>query len=74
MEKETKRALQNLLQIVREQQDAIRDLHLRARSSTRESTDGVAQRIERIAEEVAERESFEMDWARLCDRHYAAKS
>jgi hypothetical protein len=74
MEKETKRALQNLLEIIREQQNTIRDLQHKAKPSTRGLPDGIAERIGRIAEELSEREAFEIDWARLCDRHYAARS
>ena len=74
MEKETKRALQNLLEIVREQQNAIRALQHKALPPTRDFIDGMAERIERIADEVGKSESFEIDWARLCDRHYAARS
>lgn len=74
MDKETKRALQNVLEIIREQQNAIRTLQHDADPSTRRYNDGLAERIERIAKEVSERESFEMDWRRLCDRHYAIRS
>ncbi|HTC45836.1 MAG TPA: hypothetical protein VK722_00820 [Candidatus Aquilonibacter sp.] len=74
MEKETKRALQNLLEIVREQQNAIRILQNNATQSSRKYGDDLVERIERIAKEVGERDSFEIDWRRLCDRHYAVKS
>lgn len=74
MEKETKRTLQKMLEIMREQQNAIRNLQLSATPSTRSFEDGIADRIERITNEVSERASFEIDWARLCDRHYAARS
>lgn len=73
MEKETKRALQNILEILREQEETISTLRGRATRS-RESDDGVAVRIARITGEVGERQSYEFDWLRLCDRHYARKS
>ncbi len=73
MEKETKRALQNVLEILQEQQEEIADLRDRAsRSDALE--DGVAKRIRRITDEVSDRQSYEIDWLRLCDRHYAKKS
>jgi len=74
MEKETKRTLQRMLEIMQEQQNAIAHLQRNANPANRKFSDGLADRIERIAEDVSKRESFEMDWARLCDRHYAARS
>lgn len=74
MEKETKRAIQNILQIMGEQQEAIRNLRKNVKSSRPDSDDGLSNRIQRIADQVSERESFEVDWARLCDRHYAKRS
>lgn len=73
MEKETKRALQNILEILREQQEAIANLRDRARRSDA-LEDGVAKRIKRITGEVSDRQSYEIDWSRLCDRHYAKRS
>ncbi|HTS08302.1 MAG TPA: hypothetical protein VMP68_22210 [Candidatus Eisenbacteria bacterium] len=73
MEKETKRALQNILQILGEQQEAIANLRDRARRAAGVE-DGVAKRIQRITGEVSDRQSYEIDWLRLCDRHYAKKS
>lgn len=74
MEKETKRTFQKMLEIIQEQQEAIRVLEAKAMRSTRNLEDGIADRIRRITEEVSEREAFAVDWARLCDRHYATRS
>lgn len=74
MEKETKRTLQTMLEIMREQQNTIRNLQRSATPSSRAFEDGIADRIDRVAHEVGERPSFEIDWARLCDRHYASRS
>jgi hypothetical protein len=74
MEKETKRALQRMIEIIQEQQSEIRSLQHKAAPSKRRPDDGLGDRIERIALEVAELQAFELDWGRLCDRHYAAKS
>jgi signal transduction histidine kinase len=73
MEKETKRAFQRLLEIIEEQQKAIRALQASAMPSTSSSEDGLAKRIERIAAEIRDRESFEIDWRRMCDLHIAVK-
>ena len=73
MEKETKRALQNILEILREQEGTISTLRSRVTRS-RESENGLAVRIARVADEVSERQSYEFDWHRLCDRHYTKKS
>lgn len=73
MEKETKRALQNILEILREQQEAIANLRDRARRPDA-LDDGVAKRIQRITGGISEQQSYEIDWVRLCDRHYAKKS
>jgi len=73
MEKETKRALQNILQILTEQQRAIAALREKLPSTHARSDDGIADRVERVAEEVSKRQSFEIDWGRLCDRHYAKR-
>jgi len=74
MEKETKRTLQKMIEIIQEQQNAIQTLQQNAKPSSRRYKNGLADRIERIAEEVSERESFEIDWRRLCDRQYAIRS
>lgn len=74
MEKETKRAIQRMLEVMEEQQNAIRTLQRNSTASARAFEDGIADRIHGIAEDVTERESFEIDWARLCDRHYAKRS
>lgn len=74
MEKETKRIFQKMLEIIQEQQTAIRSLQNKAVPSTRRFEDGIADRIGRITDEVSKRESFTMDWARLCDRHYATRN
>jgi signal transduction histidine kinase len=74
MEKETKRGLQNIMEILREQQDVIRRLEHSIAPSLRDSHDGLSKRIERIAQEISDRDAFEIDWARLCDRHYAKRS
>ncbi len=73
MEKETKRTFQKLLEIIQEQQAAIRHLQGKSMPSTRGFEDGIADRIERISSEVGKRESFAFDWNRLCDRHYATR-
>jgi hypothetical protein len=73
MEKETKRALQNILEILREQQETISTLRDNTRRS-HSSKDGVADRIRRVSDEVSERQSYEFDWLRLCDRHYAKRT
>jgi hypothetical protein len=74
MDKETKRALQNMLEIIREQRIEIRTLQQGADPTTQRYSDRLAERIERVAKEISERESFEIDWRRLCDRHYAIRS
>jgi signal transduction histidine kinase len=74
MEKETKRGLQNVLEILREQQETIRQLERKTMRSMHDSNDGLSTRIERIAQEINERDAFEIDWGRLCDRHYAKRS
>jgi signal transduction histidine kinase len=74
MEKETKRALQRMIEIIQEQQTEIRTLQRNASPTKRRPDDGLADRIERIAQEVAKLQSFDLDWRRLCDRHYADKS
>jgi hypothetical protein len=74
MDKETKRTFQKMLEIIQEQQTAIRYLQQNATPSSRKFSDGLADRIDRIAKEVSERQAFEIDWARLCDRHYAVRS
>jgi sulfite reductase beta subunit-like hemoprotein len=74
MEKETKRALQGMLEILREQQDTIHALQGRVSPPSQRAADGLADRIGRITTELSNRQAFEIDWARLCDRHYAAPS
>lgn len=74
MEKETKRALQNILEILREQQDIIYTLRQSAMASRRSLDDGIENRINRITNEISEQAAYEIDWARLCDRHYATRS
>jgi len=74
MEKETKRVVQKMLEILQEQQESIQELQRKARPSVHNIDDGLARRIERIAHEVGERASYEIDWVRLCDRHYAARN
>lgn len=73
MEKETKRALQRLIEVIQEQQKAIRVLQTNATPSTQEFRDGLADRLERMAADVRDRESFEIDWRRMCDLHIATK-
>lgn len=70
--KKPKGGLQNILEILREQQEMIRQLG--RTPSTRDSSPGLSTRIERIAQEIGDRDAFEIDWARLCDRHYAKRS
>jgi signal transduction histidine kinase len=74
MEKETKRTLQRMIEIMQEQHNEIRTLQRKTAPRGSKLDDGLADRIERIAQEVAEQQSFEFDWGRLCDRHYAMKS
>ena len=74
MEKETKRGLQNIMEILREQQNVIQRLEHSITPSLRDSHDTLSVRIERIAQEITDRDAFEIDWARLCDRHYAKRS
>lgn len=73
MEKEAKRTLQKIIEIVQEQQQTIHALQRKVSPANSKSADALADRIERIASEVNGRQSFEFDWARLCDRHYAAR-
>jgi hypothetical protein len=74
MEKETKRTLQRILDTMIEQQSAIRALQGSITPSTRNSTDGIADRIERIAQEVSGQGSFELEWDALCDRGLATRN
>ena len=73
MDKETKRTFQRMIEIMQEQQAAIRYLQGNTTPSMRKSEDGLADRIEAIFGEVSRRESFTIDWVRLCDRHYASR-
>ena len=74
MEKETKRMLLRILDTIQEQQSAIRELQTHLTPSTRNSRDGIADRIERIAKEVRERGSFAVEWDALCDRGLATRN
>jgi signal transduction histidine kinase len=74
VEKETKRMLQRILDTMQEQQSAIRTLQSSITPPTRSSRDGIADRIERIAQEVRGRESFTVEWAALCDRGLATRN
>jgi len=74
MEKETKRALQNILEILGEQQQTISGLRELPKAPDPGFDDGMSNRIQRVAEEISSRQAFEIDWSRLCDRHYAKRS
>ena len=73
MEKETKRTLLRILDTMQEQQSAIRALQISTAPSTRSFKDGIAERIERIAQEVRGRECFTLDWTALCDKGWATR-
>lgn len=75
MEKETKRALQRLIEIVQEQQKAIRILQTNVTPSTSalHDHDGLTDRLVRIAADIRDRESFEIDWRRMYDLQIATK-
>ena len=74
MEKETKRMLLRILDTMKEQQSAIRELQTHITPSTRNSRDGIADRIERIDQEVKGRGSFALEWDALCDRGLATRN
>jgi hypothetical protein len=74
VEKETKRILLRLLDTIQEQQSAIRELQTHITPSTRNSKDGIEDRIERIAKEVRGRGSFAVEWDALCDRGLATRN
>jgi signal transduction histidine kinase len=74
VEKETKRMLLRILDTIQEQQSAIRELQTHLTPSTRNSRDGIADRIERIAKEVRERGGFAVEWDALCDRGLATRN
>jgi hypothetical protein len=61
MEKETKRILQLVLETMKDQHNAIRALEHEAWGSTRTFSDGIADRIERIAKQVRDLECFAAD-------------
>lgn len=73
MEKETKRMLLRILDTLQEQQSAIRALQTSVTPSSRSFRDGIADRIERIAQEVRGRECFTIDWIALCDKGWATR-
>ena len=73
MEKETKRMLLRILDTIQEQQSAMRELQTHITPSTRNSRDGIADRIQRIAQEVRGRGSFAVEWDALCDRGLATR-
>lgn len=72
MEKETKRTLQRILDTLLEQQSEIRALRNRTATSLRDS-DGIADRIERMVQEVSKLKSFSLEWDALCDRGLATR-
>jgi hypothetical protein len=61
MEKETKRILQLVLETMKDQQNAIRALEHETWGSTRTFSDGIADRIERIAQRVRDLECLTTD-------------
>jgi uncharacterized protein Yka (UPF0111/DUF47 family) len=58
MEKETKRILQLVLETMKDQHNAIRALEHEVWGSSRTFSDGIADRIERIAKQVRDSERF----------------
>jgi hypothetical protein len=74
VEKETKRMLLRILDTMQEQQSAIRVLQTSITPSTHNFRDGIADRIERIAQEVRGRGSFAVEWDALCDRGLATRN
>ena len=60
MEKETKRLLQLILEIIQEQQNAIWTLQQQNQPSARASRDAIADRVERRAQEVRDLKSFKL--------------
>jgi|HubBroStandDraft_1064217.scaffolds.fasta_scaffold1245903_1 signal transduction histidine kinase len=73
MEKETKRTLQRILDTMREQQSEIRALRNSATSPARKFEDGIADRIERMVQDVSKHKSFSLEWDALCDRGLATR-
>jgi hypothetical protein len=73
MEKETKRALQLILETMREQQGEIRALRNSATLPSRNFGDGIADRIERMVQDVSKHKSFSLEWDALCDRGLATR-
>jgi signal transduction histidine kinase len=73
VEKETKRTLQRILDTLQEQQSEIRALQNTARSSARNLGDGVADRIDRIVQDVSKLKSFSLEWDALCERGLATR-
>ncbi len=73
MEKETKRALQLILETMLEQQSEIRALRSSAKSSPRNTVDGIADRIDRMVQDVSKQKSFSLEWNALCDRGLATR-
>ena len=61
MERETKRILQLVLETMKDQHNAIRALENEARGATCTFSDGVGDRIERVAQQVRDLECFETD-------------
>lgn len=73
MEKETKRTLQKILDTMLEQQSEIRALRARSIASAGNIGDGIADRIERMVQDVSKQKSFSLEWDALCDRGLATR-
>lgn len=73
VEKETKRILQLILETMKEQQITIRSLQGSVAPAARNFQDGIADRIERIARDLARRDCFTLEWNALADKGWATK-
>jgi len=74
VEKETKRMLLRILDTLQEQQSAIHSLRTKITPSTSNFLDGIADRINRMSQEVKGCGSFEVEWDALCDRGLATRN
>jgi len=74
MEKETKRALQRMIEIIQEQQTEIRHFAGNASPTKRRPDDGLADRIERIAQKSLSCNHLTLTGVDFANRHYADKS
>jgi signal transduction histidine kinase len=73
VEKETKRTLQRILDTMQEQQSEIRALRSSVKPSSRNFRDGLADRIERMVQDVSKQKTFSLEWDALCDRGLATR-